>query len=100
MNIVIENISNVKIVKAFTNQKSQTDKFEQESGNLFQKEFRLESLKFLDRSFKIIENKLSLLSIFEIDIETLVFFLSVCIETLNSFILRLVLIDFSIKLIK
>ena len=48
MNIVIENISNIKIIKAFTNQKKQIDKFDKQNYNLFNKEFRLESLKFLN----------------------------------------------------
>ena len=48
MNIIIENISNIKIVKAFTNQKNQIIKFGKENYNLFNKEFRLESLKFLN----------------------------------------------------
>ena len=48
MNIVIENISNVKIVKAFTNQKNQIYKFVEQNLNLFNKEFKLESLKFLN----------------------------------------------------
>ena len=48
MNIVIENITNIKIVKAFTNQKNQISKFVQQNFNLFNKEFRLESLKFLN----------------------------------------------------
>jgi subfamily B ATP-binding cassette protein MsbA len=48
MNIVIENINNVKIVKAFTNQKNQIYKFVEQNLNLFNKEFKLESLKFLN----------------------------------------------------
>ncbi len=48
MNIVIENISNIKIVKAFTNQNYQINKFDKENRNLFNKEFKLESLKFLN----------------------------------------------------
>jgi len=48
MNIVIENITNIKIVKAFTNQKNQIGKFVKQNFNLFNKEFRLESLKFLN----------------------------------------------------
>ena len=48
MNIVIENISNIKIVKAFTNQTNQIRKFYEQNNNLFNKEFKLESLKFLN----------------------------------------------------
>jgi len=48
MNVVIENISNVKIVKAFTSQLNQIKKFDKFNSNLFSKEFRLESLRFLN----------------------------------------------------
>ena len=48
MNIVIENVSNIKIIKAFTNQKNQISKFIKENSNLFGKDFRLESLQFLN----------------------------------------------------
>ena len=48
MNVVIENISNVKIVKAFTSQLNQIKKFDNFNSNLFSKEFRLESLRFLN----------------------------------------------------
>ncbi len=48
MNIVMENLTNIKIVKAFTNQKNQISKFVQQNFNLFNKDFRLESLKFLN----------------------------------------------------
>jgi len=48
MNVVIENISNVKIVKAFTSQLNQIKKFDKFNSNLFLKEFRLESLRFLN----------------------------------------------------
>ena len=48
MNVVIENISNVKIVKAFTSQLNQISKFDKFNSNLFSKEFRLESLRFLN----------------------------------------------------
>ncbi len=48
MNVVIENISNIKIVKAFTSQLNQINKFNNHNSNLFLKEFKLESLRFLN----------------------------------------------------
>jgi len=47
MNIVIENINGIRIVKAFTSEKTEIKKFKKESIGLFNKEFRLDSLRFL-----------------------------------------------------
>tara|TARA_B100000965_G_scaffold219051_1_gene183384 strand:- start:3368 stop:5176 length:1809 start_codon:yes stop_codon:yes gene_type:complete len=47
MNIVIENINGIKIVKAFTGEKNEIAKFNKEGKGLFNKEFRLDSLRFL-----------------------------------------------------
>ncbi len=47
MNIVIENINGIKIVKAFTGEKNEIEKFNKEGKGLFNKEFRLDSLRFL-----------------------------------------------------
>ena len=47
MNIVLESISGIKIVKAFTSEKNEIDKFNKESKELFNKEFKLDSLRFM-----------------------------------------------------
>ena len=47
MNIVIENINGIKIVKAFTGERNEIKKFNKEGKGLFNKEFRLDSLRFL-----------------------------------------------------
>ena len=47
MNIVIENITGIKIIKAFTSEKNEINKFNKESLGLFNKEFKLDSLRFL-----------------------------------------------------
>jgi len=47
MNIVIENINGIKIVKAFTNEETEKEKFKKEGIGLFNKEFRLDRLKFI-----------------------------------------------------
>ncbi len=48
MNVIIENIQNIKIIKSFTNQKNQINKFKKQGKNLFDKDFRLEKLFFLN----------------------------------------------------
>ena len=48
MNVIIENIQNIKIIKSFTNQKNQINKFKKQGKSLFDKDFRLEKLFFLN----------------------------------------------------
>tara|TARA_B100000579_G_C22833842_1_gene857467 strand:+ start:61 stop:1878 length:1818 start_codon:yes stop_codon:yes gene_type:complete len=48
MNVIIENIQNIKIIKSFTNQKIQINKFKKQGMELFEKDFRLEKLLFLN----------------------------------------------------
>ena len=47
MNIVIENINGIRIVKAFTSEKNEIEKFNKEGAGLFNKDFKLDSLRFL-----------------------------------------------------
>jgi len=47
MNIVIENINAIKIVKAFTNEEKEKEKFKKEGISLFSKEFKLARLRFV-----------------------------------------------------
>ena len=47
MNIVIENLSGIRIVKAFTREKSEIKKFDLEAKGLFKKQFKLDSLRFM-----------------------------------------------------
>ena len=47
MNIVIENLSGIKIVKAFTREKSEIKKFDIEAKGLFKKQFKLDTLRFM-----------------------------------------------------
>ena len=44
-------INGIRIVKAFTSEKNEIKKFNKESIGLFNKEFRLDSLRFLRASF-------------------------------------------------
>ena len=48
MNVIIENIQNIKIIKSFTNQEHQINKFKKKGSDLFDKDFRLEKLYFLN----------------------------------------------------
>ncbi len=48
MNVIIENIQNIKIIKSFTNQEHQINKFKKQGSDLFDKDFRLEKLYFLN----------------------------------------------------
>ena len=48
MNVIIENIQNIKIIKSFTNQEHQINKFKKKGSDLFDKDLRLEKLYFLN----------------------------------------------------
>ena len=47
MNVALENITGIKIVKAFTKEKDEISKFAHEGNLLFKRMFKLDSLKFL-----------------------------------------------------
>ena len=47
LNVAIENITGIKIIKAFTKEKDEIRKFEAEGENLFQRLFKLDSLRFM-----------------------------------------------------
>ena len=47
LNVALENITGIQVVKAFTKEKEQIDKFEYEGKHLFHRIFKLDSLKFL-----------------------------------------------------